>query len=138
VPKNAKWRNLAKSGHTVRKPILQSRNLQTGFAFWLQVFYRVTLGHWNCCMNKRTALLAHKALFPETSKPVGVRTEDLLNPEKDANPLSRRAKSYLGRYLIIALAAWHGGHRFRLQNRRSRVRIPPGCKVFRVSYKFQC
>jgi hypothetical protein len=30
----------------------------------------------------------------------------------------------------IALAAWHSGHRVRHQNRRSQVRIPPGCKVF--------
>jgi hypothetical protein len=29
---------------------------------------------------------------------------------------------------LAALAAWHRGHRVRLQNRRSRVRIPPGCK----------
>jgi hypothetical protein len=33
-----------------------------------------------------------------------------------------------------ALAAWLSGHRVRLQNRRSRVRIPPGCKVFRNLY----
>jgi hypothetical protein len=26
---------------------------------------------------------------------------------------------------------WHSGQRVRLQNRRSRVRIPPGCMVFR-------
>jgi hypothetical protein len=31
---------------------------------------------------------------------------------------------------VLALAAWYSGHRIRLQNRRSRVRIPPGCKVF--------
>jgi hypothetical protein len=30
-----------------------------------------------------------------------------------------------------ALAVWHSGHRVRLQNIRSRVRIPPGCKAFR-------
>jgi hypothetical protein len=30
-----------------------------------------------------------------------------------------------------ALAAWHSGHRFRLQSRRSLVPIPPGSKVFR-------
>jgi hypothetical protein len=36
-----------------------------------------------------------------------------------------------------ALAAWHSGHRFRLQNRRSRVRIPPGCKVLGI-YTLQC
>jgi hypothetical protein len=28
-----------------------------------------------------------------------------------------------------ALAAWHCVHRVHLQDRRSRVRIPPGCKV---------
>jgi hypothetical protein len=31
----------------------------------------------------------------------------------------------------FALVAWHGGHRVRQQNRRSRVPIPPGRKVFR-------
>jgi hypothetical protein len=31
---------------------------------------------------------------------------------------------------FVALVARHSGHRVRLQNRRSRVRIPPGCKVF--------
>jgi hypothetical protein len=30
----------------------------------------------------------------------------------------------------IALVAWHSGHRVGVQNRRSRVRIPPGCKEF--------
>jgi hypothetical protein len=30
----------------------------------------------------------------------------------------------------LPMAAWHSGHR----NRRSRVRIPPGCKVFRNLY----
>jgi hypothetical protein len=30
----------------------------------------------------------------------------------------------------LALAAWYSGHGVNLQNRRSRVRIPPGCKVF--------
>jgi hypothetical protein len=29
------------------------------------------------------------------------------------------------------LAAWHSGHRIRLQNSRSRIWIPPWCKVFR-------
>jgi hypothetical protein len=29
----------------------------------------------------------------------------------------------------IAPVAWHSGHRVRLQNRRSRVRIPPGSKL---------
>jgi hypothetical protein len=33
-----------------------------------------------------------------------------------------------------ALTAWHSGHCVRLVNRRSRVRIPPGCKVFRSLY----
>jgi hypothetical protein len=28
----------------------------------------------------------------------------------------------------LALAAWYNGHRVRLQNRRSRVQILPGCK----------
>jgi hypothetical protein len=44
-------------------------------------------------------------------------------------------------YALIALVAvWHSGHRVRLlQNRRSRVRIPPGCKVFRNLYiALQC
>jgi hypothetical protein len=36
------------------------------------------------------------------------------------------------------MAAWHSGHRVRLQNRRSWVRIPPGCKVFRNLYTLQC
>jgi hypothetical protein len=31
---------------------------------------------------------------------------------------------------VFALAAWHSGYRVRLQNRRSRVRIPPGCTEF--------
>jgi hypothetical protein len=31
----------------------------------------------------------------------------------------------------VALAAWHSGHRVRLQDRRSRVRISPGCKILR-------
>jgi hypothetical protein len=35
---------------------------------------------------------------------------------------------------IEALAAWHSGHRVRIPNRWSRVRIPPGCKVFRTLY----
>jgi hypothetical protein len=30
-----------------------------------------------------------------------------------------------------ALSARHCGHRARLRNRRSRVRIPPGCEVYR-------
>jgi hypothetical protein len=33
-----------------------------------------------------------------------------------------------------SLAAWYSGHRIRLHNRRSWVRIPPGCKVFRNVY----
>jgi hypothetical protein len=37
-------------------------------------------------------------------------------------------------FWIWALVAWHGGHRVRLQNIRSLVLIPPGCKVFRCSY----
>jgi hypothetical protein len=40
--------------------------------------------------------------------------------------------------IFIALTVWHSGHRVRLQNRRSRirfrVRILPGCKVFRNLY----
>jgi hypothetical protein len=32
------------------------------------------------------------------------------------------------------LAAWHGGDQVGLQNKKSRVRIPPGCKVFRSLY----
>jgi hypothetical protein len=32
---------------------------------------------------------------------------------------------------FLAMAAWHSGHRVRLYNRRSRIRIPPWCKVFR-------
>jgi hypothetical protein len=32
------------------------------------------------------------------------------------------------------LGVWHCGHRIRLQNRRSRVRIPPRRKVFRSLY----
>jgi hypothetical protein len=33
----------------------------------------------------------------------------------------------MGKIITCALAAWHSGHRVRLQNRRSRVRNPPGC-----------
>jgi hypothetical protein len=33
---------------------------------------------------------------------------------------------------VHALSAWHSGHRVRLQNRRSRVWIPPGYKVFSI------
>jgi hypothetical protein len=33
-----------------------------------------------------------------------------------------------------ALAAWFSGHRVRLQNRGSRVQVPPGCKVFMNLY----
>jgi hypothetical protein len=40
--------------------------------------------------------------------------------------------------LILALAVWHSGHRAHQQERRSRVRIPPGCKVLRVLYTLQC
>jgi hypothetical protein len=32
------------------------------------------------------------------------------------------------------LPSWNSGHRVRLQIRRSRARIPPGCKVFRKLY----
>jgi hypothetical protein len=38
---------------------------------------------------------------------------------------------------LQALAAWRNGHRVRLQNLRSRVRTPPGCKVFRTN-ALQC
>jgi hypothetical protein len=31
----------------------------------------------------------------------------------------------------LGLVAWHSARRVRLHNRRSRVRTPPGCKVFR-------
>jgi hypothetical protein len=34
--------------------------------------------------------------------------------------------------------AWRSGHRVRLQNRRSRVRIPPGCKVFWFAVQRSC
>jgi hypothetical protein len=34
----------------------------------------------------------------------------------------------------IFCVAWHRGHRVHQQNRISRVRIPPGCKVFRNLY----
>jgi hypothetical protein len=37
-------------------------------------------------------------------------------------------------YSYTALAAWHSGKRVHLQNRRSRVRIQPGCKVLRNLY----
>jgi hypothetical protein len=33
---------------------------------------------------------------------------------------------------------WQSGHRVRLQNIRSRFRIPPGCKVFWALYTLQC
>jgi hypothetical protein len=36
--------------------------------------------------------------------------------------------------MYSALAAWQSGHCVQLQNRRSRVRIPPWCKVFRNLY----
>jgi hypothetical protein len=43
------------------------------------------------------------------------------------------ANHWNGKKIFLhALAVWHSGHRVRLQNRRSRVRIPPGCKVFRA------
>jgi hypothetical protein len=32
---------------------------------------------------------------------------------------------------VKPMASWQSGHRVRLQNRRSRVRIPSGCEVFR-------
>jgi hypothetical protein len=32
---------------------------------------------------------------------------------------------------IIALAAWRSGHCIRLRNKKTRVQIPPGYKVFR-------
>jgi hypothetical protein len=35
--------------------------------------------------------------------------------------------------LAIALAAWSCGHRIRLRNKETRVRIPPENKVFRES-----
>jgi hypothetical protein len=38
----------------------------------------------------------------------------------------------------VALAAWHSGYRVSLQNRRSRVRIPPGCEVLRVLCTLHC
>jgi hypothetical protein len=40
--------------------------------------------------------------------------------------------------MFLALAAWYSGHRVCLQNRRSRVRIPSGCKVFLGIYTLQC
>jgi hypothetical protein len=40
----------------------------------------------------------------------------------------------LARNSSQALAAWHSGHCVHLQNRRSRVWIPPGCVVFRNLY----
>jgi hypothetical protein len=42
--------------------------------------------------------------------------------------------SFVERKSCFALAAWHSDHHVHLQNRRSRVRIPPGCKVFRNLY----
>jgi hypothetical protein len=41
-----------------------------------------------------------------------------------------QAAFLLRSFMNSAMAAWYSGHRVRLQNRRSRVRIPPGCKVF--------
>jgi hypothetical protein len=35
---------------------------------------------------------------------------------------------------IFVLAPWHCGHHVGVQNRISRVRIPPGCKVVRFLY----
>jgi hypothetical protein len=38
---------------------------------------------------------------------------------------------------IVALATRHSGHRVRVQNRRPRILIPPGCKVLGL-YSLQC
>jgi cell division protein FtsW (lipid II flippase) len=37
----------------------------------------------------------------------------------------------LATLVVLVLAAWHSGHRVNLQDRRSRVRIPPGCTYVR-------
>jgi hypothetical protein len=50
--------------------------------------------------------------------------------------LSKDPKWYIFKYvrLLRTLAAWHSGHRCRLQTRGSQVRIPTGCKIFRSLY----
>jgi hypothetical protein len=40
-------------------------------------------------------------------------------------------------FLKCAQAPWHSGHQIRLQNRRSRVRIPPGVRFLGI-YTLQC
>jgi hypothetical protein len=37
--------------------------------------------------------------------------------------------------IMQCFVTWHWGHRVRIENRRSQLRIPPGCKVF---YTLQC
>jgi hypothetical protein len=51
---------------------------------------------------------------------------------KDQVPsMQGKMESYIGRLGPGGVAYVHNGHRARLKNRRSRVRIPPGYKVFR-------
>jgi hypothetical protein len=53
-----------------------------------------------------------------------------------ATYLYLKVLQYLDLYPSLALMAWHSGLRVRLQNRRSRVRIPPGYNV--LGKTFQC
>jgi hypothetical protein len=57
-----------------------------------------------------------------------------------ALPWNDTYKFNIGMYIcpLFALAAWYSGHRVHLQNRRSRVRIPPRCKVFLGIYAYLC
>jgi hypothetical protein len=53
-----------------------------------------------------------------------------------ATHLYLKVLQFLDLYPSLALMAWHSGLRVRLQNRRSRVRIPPGYNV--LGKTFQC
>jgi hypothetical protein len=42
------------------------------------------------------------------------------------------ARAY--KFFVVAPAAWRSGHHIRHRNEKTRVRIPPGYKVFRETY----
>jgi hypothetical protein len=52
-------------------------------------------------------------------------------------PYIKTLQSAKNKIIRLALEAWRSGHRVRLKNRRSRFRIPPGCKVLAL-YTLQC
>jgi hypothetical protein len=77
---------------------------------------------------RRTPSIASSSLIPCLSALVHVQVDAI-----NRLPTAVQVEPRVARWFVFkpknALAAWYSGHSVRLQNRRSRVRIPPGCKV---------